>query len=281
MNLILLTIMHGMRTILASLLLMLTAPVIAVDINDCKFEQDTFVKASIDNTIHPEGRKILSSAYVRKREDEVRAHLYSGDNASIPWHVADIQNIRTAKHAEMAATYHLKSIPEYEAVLATFSSRPPYAGDTRFSPESYKRDIAYARMQVCLLDVRRRELAGSDTQTSAGLPTTGAAGPIKLYEPVNCVPKSTAAANTSIENIEAKIEVFLASSKEQNAVAITRSLQVVMWASDAMSKTIQQHCPDSEGFTQRLKELKATYDSAMQACVKIQTRSEVCGPVAP
>lgn len=94
----------GARSLIGALvcttLLFFAAPAYAISETICAAEQEAFIKASIDDQVNPEVRKLSGmEAYIKKQEDEVRAYLWSGDNDTIPWHIKDTLNIKTARDA--------------------------------------------------------------------------------------------------------------------------------------------------------------------------------------
>ena len=275
----------GARSLIGALvcttLLFFAAPAYAISETICAAEQEAFIKASIDDQVNPEVRKLSGmEAYIKKQEDEVRAYLWSGDNDTIPWHIKDTLNIKTARDAAAVVASQNRVAQENEAELAQFNSKPYQGGrDTRFSPYVNKKWIAKARMKACHFQARRRELGGSAGTTVAATPSKNAS---KLPEaPTECSVKNTESANVAMDQIDARLEAFLDSPQGKTTGAATPVLQVIMWATNEMSKTIQRYCPNAVAYADRLSELKGSHDTALDACQKIQTNPSVCGPVAP
>ena len=133
--------------------------------------------------------------------------------------------------------------------------------------------LAGSRLDYCLLKL---------ALSRGSLPAAPVAPP-PLPKPAlpDCVREATTAANQELDGIDREIERFLASPVGQQGGAATPALQVVMWGTSQQSQIIKRHCAGTTGFDQRLAELNASFTAAREACQKIQTRPEVCKPVAP
>ena len=239
----------GARALIGALictaLLFFAAPAYAISDTVCAAEQEAFIKASIDDQVNPEVRKLSGmEAYINKQEAEVRAYLWSGENGAIPWHIKDTLNIKTARDAAAVVATQNRMAQKHEAELAQFNSNP-YRGltDTRFSPYVYKKWIAEARMKACHFEARRRELGGSADTTVAASPSKDES---KLPEaPTECSAKNTESANAALNHIEERLGVFLDSPQGRSTAASTPVLRVIIWATSEMSKTIERYCPNT------------------------------------
>ncbi len=275
----------GARSLIGALictaLLFFAAPAYAISDTVCAAEQEAFIKASIDNEISPETRRLSGmEAHIRKRENETRTFLMSDENDAIGWHIKDTLNIKTERDAaEVVATFN-RMAQKYDAEQAQFNSNP-YRGltDTRFSPYFYKMMAARSRMKACHFEARRRELGGSADTTVAASPSKDES---KLPEaPTECSAKNTESANAALNHIEERLGVFLDSPQGRSTAASTPVLRVIIWATSEMSKTIERYCPNTPAYADRLSELKASHDAALAACIGVQSYNPDCTPVAP
>ncbi|MEF2155471.1 hypothetical protein V3390_04395 [Luteimonas sp. FXH3W] len=141
--------------------------------------------------------------------------------------------------------------------------------------------IATARMKACHFEARRIELGGGKSNASASSSKATSNQPATPSVPSACSAKNAAVANAAMDEIDARLGTFLDSPRGRNATVATPTLQVIMWATQKMSETIWRYCPNSVGYAERLSELQASYDAALDACQKIRTNESVCGPVAP
>lgn len=244
----------------------------AVSQSDCVQEQEAFLQAVIDKDIPPKNRSSLPSQYVQEREDMWRNHYLSGEetNDSIAWHIADTRHVTSARNAQTVIQGLTKSVQGDQAELGEFQARP-YQGlccDNRFSPETYQEWIAKKQMQICFFEARRRELSG------------GAPAPTAPPAVAECGAELSASINSAVEQIDQRIARFLESPAGQQTGAATPMLQVVMWGTSQQANALKE-CANAKDFKNRVAELDAAFDSAKRACIQVQSRPEICGPVAP
>lgn len=275
----------GARSLVGALvctaLLFFAAPAYAISDTVCAAEQEAFIKASIDDQVNPEVRKLSGmEAYISKQEAEARAYLWSGENGAIPWHIKDTLDIKTERDAaEVVATFN-RMAQKYDAEQAQCTSKPHQGGmDTRFTPYFYKMMAARSRMKACHFEARRRELGGSAGTTVAASPSKDES---KLPEaPTECSAKNTESANAALNHIEERLGVFLDSPQGRSTAASTPVLRVIIWATSEMSKAIERYCPNNPAYADRLSELKASHDAALADCIGVQNCNPDCIPVAP
>lgn len=111
-------------------------------------------------------------------------------------------------------------------------------------------------------------------------PVTGAGGATPAPAP-DCVPALLAEANGRLQEIDEQIGAFLASPLGRQQGAATPALQVTMWGTRQQAAIIQQYCPEGARFQTRVADLNESFKAAQKACRQIQSRPEVCEPVAP
>ncbi|WP_374679676.1 hypothetical protein [Hydrocarboniphaga effusa] len=247
----------------------------AVSQSDCVQEQEAFLQAVVDKDIPPKNRSSLPSRYVQEREDMWRNHYFSGaeTNDSIAWHIADTRNIRNARDAQAVIESLAKFMQKDQVELDTFQARPYQGGccDNRFSPETYQEGVAKKRMQICFFEARKNELSGGASAASAS------PSPAAVAE---CGAAQSASINSTLEQIDQRLARFLETPAGKQIGTATPMLQAVMWGTSQQANALRE-CANAEAFKKRLTELDAAFDSAKQACVQIQSRPDICGPVAP
>ena len=247
----------------------------AVSLSDCVSEQQTLVSANIDDDIFPESRQFLPADYIREKESEIRQRTMTGE---IPWHVSDSNKIESIDTIGKAVDYKNKEMQNELIVLDSFHSRPwQRMADDRSSPERYKKSIAKLRLEICFFNARTHELSAVATS----LPSRGnLPGPVETAQQ-NCSREKVEAANREARKIEAGLEAFKRSPQGQQNKSSFPHLQVLMWATEEQGKIIRNYCGEQPPFRERLQELKATFDSAYDACVAIMRDWGPCGPFSP
>lgn len=94
----------------------------------------------------------------------------------------------------------------------------------------------------------------------------------------------TAAANSvngDLQDIDARVARFLETPLGKQQGSASPMLQVVMWATREQSRAIKAQCADDPAYAQRLRELDASYEGAMNACRQLRRDPDSCGPVSP
>lgn len=269
----------------ALLVVLAPTPANAVSPSDCADEQRALISANIDDTIFPESRLLLPADYVRNQEDEVRRYTLGEE---IPWHIKDSNQVEDVRTLKGAIDYKNSETREDLEVLASFDVRPwQRMADDRFSPETYKKNVAKRRLEICFFNVRASELgdrSGSTQSPSAGskpFEPVFREHPFAPPAPVSCSNESAESANRESQQIEERLEAFKQSPPGRQRKSPFPHLQMVMWSTDEQAKIIRKHCGEREPFKARLTELKSAYDSAYQACLAIMGDWGPCGPFSP
>lgn len=125
-------------------------------------------------------------------------------------------------------------------------------------------------MQICFVEVRKRELSGGSSSAKPAVAPSN-----------DCPAENAATANQAMSDIDAQLSVFRESPLGKDVHTITPNTQVVMWATDAQAKIIRKYCQNGAGFKERLSQLQAAFNAALQACRAVQSNPAICGPVAP
>ncbi|WP_130410643.1 hypothetical protein [Fluviicoccus keumensis] len=135
-----------------------------------------------------------------------------------------------------------------------------------YPAESLARIMRVARMKACPYYVA--------AERSAGPKPTPA--PVK-----DCSQDASTLVNKSLQDIDTRVGAFMASNAGQAQGSPTPSLQVVMWATLQQARIIQRYCSGSAGYKERAESLESSFLAAQQACRQLQSRPEICEPVAP
>jgi hypothetical protein len=141
----------------------------AVTSANCVAEQQAYIQAEIDATVHP---SMQGEAYGREKAAERRKYLLSGENDTIPWHVAQANLVKNANDARLTVEFHTKSLRERKTEIDSYTANP-YRGllDPRIRPDILRAGAARTRLMICLYEARLRELSGG------GSPVRAAAAP--------------------------------------------------------------------------------------------------------
>lgn len=225
--------------------------------------------------------RAVIDAYIAEsptKATEIRAQLLSDEVRSIPWHLKELDNqLAYARLGDAQAAQHYReSASRIDANITASGGQSSHIGS--------KAEAALNRLKACYLDSRSRRIPVDhllSARSSAATEPSQPAQPLQPDQPTQCSAANTATANKAMDEIEARVVAYDDSIQKQPLTDATPILQVIMWASHEMYWVIKSHCPKSPEFAQRLAELHATFNKAHEACRKIQTRPEVCGPVKP
>jgi hypothetical protein len=252
----------------------------AVSQADCMQEQKMYLQAAIDDQIKPASRASLPADYISKEEESVKSFVLGEAkvNDSISWHISDTRNINNAHDAETVIQSLIPYMQKEQAELDSFQTRPyQYMADNRFYPTAYQKSVARYRMKICFFEARKRELStgGDGTQSIAKM--TQSSSDMESQ----CSSDAVGSVNSKLQEIDQRIALFLDSSAGQQIGTATPSLQVVMWGTSQQANVIKQYCAQSPSFKERSAELNASFSAAKDACLKIQSKPEICVPIAP
>jgi len=101
-----------------------------------------------------------------------------------------------------------------------------------------------------------------------------------IAEP-ECAAAALAEANGRLQEIDEQVGAFLESPLGRQQGVATPALQVTMWGTSQQAAVIQQYCPQGARFQARMADLNESFKLAQRACRQIQSRPELCEPVAP
>lgn len=138
--------------------------------------------------------------------------------------------------------------------------------------EGRQRSIRLSRLSACAY----RTAAERRDQ-----PVVNPGGSAPTKPEPECTPALLAEANSRLQEIDEQIGAFLASPLGRQQGSATPALQVTMWGTSQQAAVIQQYCPQGARFQARAADLNESFKQAQRACRQIQSRPEVCGPVAP
>ncbi len=99
--------------------------------------------------------------------------------------------------------------------------------------------------------------------------------------PEACSAETASAVNDAIADIDARVARFLETPLGKQQGSATPMLQVVMWATSEQAAAIKADCADNPAYAKRVRELDASYASALQACRQLRSDPDTCGPLSP
>lgn len=141
-------------------------------------------------------------------------------------------------------------------------------------PSSIARDFYLRQAEVALCWYKAREI--QDVKQNDRIESLS-----EQPKKSDCETGKTELVNRGLQSIDQRIETYLQSNLGQEGGTITPSLQVVMWGTSQQANVIEKHCSGMMGFDTRVKELRAAFNSAQQACRQIQSNPSICEPVEP
>lgn len=157
-------------------------------------------------------------------------------------------------------------------------------GSVGYVPETAEAEARMNRLYACAYAVaaQRKSGVGTAPAATAAATQTGTATAATSKRPTaECAADAAVNANRELLQIDERVGKFNRAQTGPQAFTSTPALQVIMWGTQEQARIMGQYCPDSPAFQQRIDNYMSVFRLAQEACRKVQSRPELCVPVAP